>query len=289
MLRDAISLCRPRHWVKNVFVLAPLAFAAPADPMSSAGRVALAFAVFCLLSSAVYCLNDVLDREADRRHPRKRLRPVAAGRIGVPMALGLSTVLAASSLVAAIASLPRGVALVAALYLVNNLAYTTLLKHHAIIDVISIAIGFVLRLLAGALAVPALPSSWLVVCGFSVSLLLGLGNRRADLGSVGADATVRSSLKVYTAEKLDVLLSVAASVTLLSYMLYTVSAETQAAHGTTNLVYTTPVVAYGIFRYIFKTHESSGDGPVEILAGDPVFGAVVALWLATVVLLLATA
>jgi len=278
VIKDAVLLLRPKHWLKNVFVLFPLVFAHPSDLGPAGVRVALALAVFCLLSSAVYCVNDVLDREADRLHPRKRQRPVAAGRVSVPVALGIAVLLAAAGMTLATALLPSGVAIVAALYLVNNAAYTTVLKHHVIVDVISISIGFVLRLMAGALAVPAEPSSWLIVCGFALSLLLGLGKRRAELGSIGSNAAVRSSLSVYTAEKLDVLLSTAASLTLLSYMLYTVSADTQALHNTSNLVYTTPLVAYGVFRFIFKANEAKGDGPVEILTGDAVFALVGVLW-----------
>lgn len=287
MFKDLVSLVRPKHWSKNVFVLAPLAFAEPTGPfVPSAIRVGLAFLTFCLLSSAVYCVNDVLDRDADRLHPRKQRRPVASGRVSVATALILALVLAVAGIALTALTLPYGVTIAAALYLVNNAAYTTVLKHHAIADVLSIALGFVLRLLAGALAVPAVPTSWLLVCGFALSLLLGLGKRRAELGSIGADGNVRTSLKVYTAEKLDVMLSTAASLTLLSYMLYTVAPETQALHGTTGLVYTTPLVAYSVFRFIFKAHESRGDGPVEILSSDLVFAGVSVLWAVAVVAIL---
>lgn len=286
MLRDMITLLRPKHWLKNVFVLAPIVFAWPADFRQAAWRVALAFLVFCLLSGAVYCVNDVLDREADRQHLRKRNRPVAAGRVSVRAALIMAVGLVVIALTTAAVLLPGAVLLVSVLYLVNNAAYTTVLKHHVIVDVISISLGFVLRLLAGAWAVPAVPSSWLLVCGFALSFLLALGKRRAELVSIGANTTVRASLRVYTAEKLDVLLSSAASLTLLSYMLYTVSEDTQALHGTTNLVYTTPLVAYGIFRFIFKTHEGQADGPVEILSGDLVFPAIGLAWGLSIVAIL---
>ena len=286
MSRDVLSLVRPKHWLKNVFVLAPLVFAEPADLTSATARVAVAFAVFCLLSSAVYCINDVLDRDADRNHPRKRLRPVASGRIPVAGALAVGGLLLASGLALALVTLPAGVSVVAGLYLANNVAYTTFLKHRVIVDVISIAFGFVLRLLAGAHAVPAEPSSWLLVCGFAISLLLGLGKRRAELGSVGASARTRPSLRVYTSEKLDVLLSTAASLTLLSYMLYTVSAETQELHGTDSLVYTTPLVAYGVFRFIFKAQEARGDGPVEILSADLMFPTIGVMWAVSVLIII---
>jgi 4-hydroxybenzoate polyprenyltransferase len=278
----AFALIRPKHWLKTVFVLAPVIFSRPGNPLEAGSRVAAAFAVFCLLSSAVYCVNDVLDRHADRKHPRKRDRPVAAGHISAPAAFMLAAALAVAAMSLAALTLPSGVAVVAALYLANNAAYTTVLKHHAIVDVLSIAVGFVLRLMAGALAIPAAPSKWLLVCGFALSLLLALGKRRAELGSVGADSSVRNSLQVYTEQKLDVLLSTTASLTLLSYMLYTVAAETEALHATSSLVYTTPVVAYGVFRFIFKAHEARGDGPVEILSADPVFAGTGLVWMALV-------
>jgi 4-hydroxybenzoate polyprenyltransferase len=277
---------RPKHWLKNVFVLAPLAFAAGPNPITALPAVALAFLSFCLLSSAVYCFNDALDADRDRANPLKKHRPVAAGIISIPAAMAAAAVLAATAITIMAFWLPAAVLLVGLLYLLNNLFYSILLKHHAIVDVMSIASGFVLRLIAGALAIPVLPSSWLIVCGFSLALLLGFGKRRAELMILDAVPQYRSTLEVYTPAKTDVLLAISASLTLLSYMLYTVAPDTQRLHGTANLVYTVPFVAYGIFRFIFKVHEGRADGPVEILASDKVFALNGILWIVSSTLIL---
>jgi len=277
--RGLVALIRPKHWLKNVFVLAPLMFAVGQNPLAALPAVALTFASFCLLSSAVYCFNDAIDADRDRANPLKKHRPVAAGIIAVPAALAAAAVLAATAITVMASWLPAAVLFVGLLYLLNNLVYSTLLKHHAIVDVMSIAIGFVLRLIAGALAIPVVPSSWLIVCGFSLALLLGFGKRRAELMILNAVPHYRSTLEVYTPAKTDVLLAISASLTLLSYMLYTVAPDTQRIHSTANLVYTVPFVAYGVFRFIFKVHEGRADGPVEILASDKVFALNGILWI----------
>jgi 4-hydroxybenzoate polyprenyltransferase len=286
LLRDFVSLARPRHWLKNVFVLAPLGFAASADRLEALPRVGLAFVVFCLLSSAIYCANDALDADADRMHPTKRNRPVAAGRVSRAQALATAALVALAAFLLSVRLLPWGVTAAAGLYVINNAIYNAWLKNHVIADVMSIALGFVLRLLAGALAIPVDPSSWLLVCGFSLALLLGFGKRRTELATLERGGEYRRALAVYSVPKVDTLLAVCASLTLLSYMLYTVAPDTAQIHGTTRLVYTVPFVVYGIFRFIFKVQEGKGDGPVEILARDWVFTANGLLWAAAVALIL---
>src|SRR6185503_11751341 len=251
-------LLRPAHAVKNVFVLAPLVFAAHSSLAFEVPRALLAFAVFCLISSAVYCFNDTLDAAADRLHPTKRNRPVASGAISSSVAIGLSVALTLLGLGVSIALLPLPFTFTLLLYLGNNLLYGWFLKDKVIADVLSIAIGFVLRLLGGAAAIGVPPSSWLIVCGFSLALLLGFGKRRAELlNSEGSHARV--TLATYTAPKLDSLMSICGSVSLVSYMLYTVAPETAALHPTDKLVYTIPFVAYGIFRFIFKVQEGKAE------------------------------
>lgn len=285
-LHDLVRLCRPRHWTKNVFVLAPLLFN-ESRSLASAGIAAIvAFVCFCLWSSAVYCLNDVLDARVDRLHPQKRRRPVAAGRITVAWALGASAMVVVLTTVMATWTLPAAFVWVGMVYLANSLLYCLLLRNRVILDVLAIAIGFVLRLLAGCAAIDVVPSSWLLVCGFSLALLLGFGKRRAELTNLASPSTFRPVMECYSAAKLDVLLSIAASVCLLSYMLYTVSPETAQLHGTNKLVYTVPFVVYGIFRYVFKVHEGAGDGPVEILFQDPAFAASGVFWVIAVVAIL---
>lgn len=275
----AWRLLRPAHWVKNVFVLAPLAFAAHQAIVAAVPSALLAFASFCLLSSAVYCFNDALDADADRAHPTKRFRPVASGAIPAAAAIAMALVLAGAGLAAGFLLSPL-FTLLAALYLANNLLYSLVVKRKVIADVVSIAIGFVLRLLAGAAAIQVPASSWLLVCGFAVSLLLGFGKRRAEL-FIADDFSARATLISYTPAKLDALMSICGSISLLSYMLYTMAPDTVQTHQTDKLIYTIPFVAYGIFRFIFKVQEGKADDPVSILLHDHAIQGTVALWLTT--------
>ncbi|MBX6314906.1 MAG: decaprenyl-phosphate phosphoribosyltransferase [Isosphaeraceae bacterium] len=280
LLRAVVQIARPSHWVKNLFVVAPLLFGG-LPTWQAALRAVWAFGCFCLLASGIYCLNDVIDAPADRLHPRKRQRPVASGAIPVPAALALAAVLIGTALLGGRALSPRFV-LIGGLYVLNNLIYFAYLKHRVIVDVLLIAIGFVLRILAGCAALGLQPSPWILACGFSLALLLGFGKRRLEVDAVGLATGYRRSLQAYSAAKLNLLLGITASVCLLSYMLYTVSPQTIQRHGTENLIYTVPLVAYGIFRYLFQVQEGRCDGPVEVLLHDPVFTLIGLAWIAMV-------
>lgn len=264
-------MCRAHHWTKNVFVLAPLLFSGRMWVPSLWLASLVALLCFCLWSSGVYCLNDVLDAEKDRRHPRKCKRPIAAGRVAPTTALVLSFFLAASASILAYTLLPLAFLMFGAIYVLNALAYCLIVRNEIILDVLVIAIGFVLRLLAGCAAITVEPSSWLLVCGFSLALLLGFGKRRSEVALPNQPSEYRAVLKNYSSQKLDVLLAISSSVCLVAYMLYTVSPETVQRHGSEKLIYTVPFVAYGVFRYVFKAQEGVGDGPVDILLRDPVF------------------
>lgn len=266
-----IRTARVRHWVKNVFVLAPLVFAPHAGVIRLVPAATIGFFCFCLLASAVYFLNDAVDAEKDRNHPTKRMRPVAAGDISKVEAMVVSGTVAACAFAIGWRALPAAFCVFAALYLANNLLYSFVLKAHVIIDVMSIAIGFVLRLLAGATAIGVTPTSWLLVCGFCLALLLGFGKRRSEIGLAGHVEKHRETLSIYNAEKVDTAMAICAALALVTYMLYTVAAETRQLHGTDKLAYTVPFVVYGIFRFIFKVQEGTGAGPVDVLAKDPIF------------------
>lgn len=285
-LTSIISLCRPQQWIKNVFVLAPLLFSGAIGRFAAVEAAVLALACFCLWSSALYALNDVIDAESDRLHPRKRLRPIAAGLLPPRAACTLAVTLTILGLGIAYALLPLAFLCLGGLYLANSVAYCVFLKDRVIIDVIAIAIGFVIRLLAGCAAIEVAPTSWILVCGFSLALLLGFGKRRLEVEVLGNATGFRSSLQSYSAEKLNILLGITASTCLLSYMLYTVSSDTVHLHHTTRLVYTVPFVAYGIFRYIFKVQEGRSDGPVDVLVRDPIFALNGVLWGLAVVAIL---
>lgn len=280
MIKALVKLCRPQEWFKNLFLLAPLVFGGQIYSGSAVLGAFWAFAAFCLFSSAVYCWNDVIDAPSDRNHPRKRSRPVASGQIGSGLAVSLGALLAISALSLAWFVINAATAGFGALYLANSLAYIFVVKRQAILDILSIAVGFVIRLLAGCAAVHVEPSEWLLVCGFALALLLGFGKRRLELANLDQPESYRPSLKVYTVEKLNLMLGVSASICLLAYMLYSTSPQTIELHQTKKLVYTVPFVAYGVFRYIFKVQDGEGDGPLDVLVRDRAFLLNGALWAA---------
>jgi 4-hydroxybenzoate polyprenyltransferase len=287
-LRDLVIVCRPQQWVKNVFVLAPLLFSETMFVSGKLVSLVVATGCFCLFSSAVYIINDLIDRSRDRVHPRKSKRPIASGRLSVGAAIVLLSVLLFVGIAAAALVLPRSFLVCSYLYLFNSIIYCLWLKQRVILDVIVISIGFVLRLLAGCAAIVVTPSSWLVVCGFCLAMVLGFGKRRTEVETLSNGAEHRLVLLSYSPAKCDSLLAISTAVCLVAYITYTQAPQTVAYHRTTNLVYTAPLVAYGLFRYMLKTQEGKGgDGPSEILISDWVFPATGLLWVGAVLLILA--
>jgi 4-hydroxybenzoate polyprenyltransferase len=283
---EHLRLLRPHQWIKNGFVFVGLLFG---HAWSDAGRVGLAlaaFAGFCLLSSAIYVFNDLIDREQDRLHPDKRRRPLASGTVGVPAALLLLTFCGAAGLAIGIAQGPVQAAIFGA-YLVLNSAYTLGLKQVVILDVFIIAAGFMLRILAGTSGIGIAPSHWLLLCGLLLTLFLGFAKRRAELNALAEDsASHRKVLEHYSPALLDQMISVVSAGVLVAYSLYTVAPETVRLHGTPYLIYTVPFVLYGMFRYLFLLHRRGGGGDpaLELLGDRHLLGAsagwlIVTLWL----------
>jgi 4-hydroxybenzoate polyprenyltransferase len=281
-----IRLARPTHWVKNGFVAAPLLFARPEHFGRAAGLAAIAVAVYSLLASAIYCFNDVLDAESDRAHPTKRARPIASGAVTPALGVAWGLVLAVAALALAWWQLPPLFLAVLGAYVVNNALYNLRLKQLAIADVISIATGFVLRLVAGAIAIGVVASSWLLVCSFSLALFLGFGKRRSELALAEPGRAYRKVLAAYSTSTLDSAMSISATLTLMCYMLYTIAPETQATHHTANLVFTVPPVFYAMFRFIFMVQAAKGESPEELLLSDGVMLGTGAAWVGLVVLVL---
>lgn len=292
-----LRLMRPLQWVKNGFVLVGLLFGHAWNDPLRVSQALLACAAFCLLSSAVYVMNDLIDREADRRHPLKRRRPLASGAVGVPAALALMTACLAGGYALVALSDSRAAWLFYA-YVALNVAYTLGLKHVVVLDVFIIAAGFMLRILAGTLGIGIAPSQWLLLCGLMLTLFLGFAKRRAELGTLAASAKPgdaasghaaghRRVLEHYSTALLDQMMTVATAGTIVSYSLYTVSPETLALHGTPHLIYTVPFVIYGMFRYLFLLHRRGGGGdPAQQLLTDPHLLAALAGWVALVLLML---
>lgn len=271
--RDLIQLMRPHQWVKNLFVFPAPLFGHALTHFEPVLLLGVTFIAFCLLSSAVYVFNDVLDYRHDRTHPSKRTRPIAAGRVGTKTGVVFGLVLC---LLALALSWTIGTALgiVALLYLANNVAYFVLFKKKVVADVLSIALGFLLRILAGAHATGIEPSSWLVVCGFSLALFLGFCKRRSEIGlfDAGSDAEQsRAVLNVYSEDKLNLLCTSTATIAIVTYMLFTVSPATIETHGTTYMIYTSPFVVYAVFRYLMKALELRAEDASTSAMRDPGF------------------
>jgi 4-hydroxybenzoate polyprenyltransferase len=279
MLGDWLRLLRPRHWVKNGFVLAPLLFSGRAADSAILLDALLAFAAFCLAASAVYAFNDVVDRAEDRVHPVKRLRPVAAGRISPGTAYVAAAVLAVLALGVASLAGPLSALCIAA-YLALNVAYSVWLKHLVLLDVFAIATFFLLRLLAGAAAVQVRPSVWLLLCGGLLALYLGFAKRRHELLVLGDESSDhRSVLAQYSPPFLDQISSVLLAVTLVSYLMYSLTSETAAKVGSDALSYGVPFVLYGMFRYLYLVHKRGLGSPTEIVLTDRPLIISAGLWL----------
>jgi len=286
-MKDLIRLLRPHQWLKNGFVFVGLLFGhAWNDPVKVSGAL-FAFAAFCLLASGVYVMNDLIDREEDRRHPTKRRRPLASGAVGVPSALALLAACLAGGFALAMMGGSEAPWLFFA-YVALNVAYSMGLKHVVVLDVFIIAAGFMLRLLAGTLGLAIAPSQWLLLCGLMLTLFLGFAKRRAELNALaGEGAGHRPVLEHYTPALLDQMMTVATSGTIVSYSLYTVSPETVALHGTTALITTVPFVLYGMFRYLYLLHRRGGGGDPSLqLLTDGHLLASLAGWLVLVLVLL---
>ena len=259
---------RPRQWVKNLFVFAGVIFSQQLLTPRIWPALA-AFAIFCGLSGAIYLFNDVADRDKDRLHESKRLRPVASGALPLGAAVGFGVLLLAGCLAAAFRLSPS-FGLVALAYGALLTAYSVWLKHVVILDVLTVAAGFVLRAVAGAVAVDVEISGWLLICTILIALFLALGKRRHEYRSLTGDAAAhRPILAEYSEGFLDQMISVVTASTVITYALYTMSAETVAKFHTRLLPLTLPFVLYGIFRYLYLLYRRDlGDNPSDLLVTD---------------------
>ena len=261
MISDLIRLARPRHWVKNVFVVMPVPFAVAAGADFHGARFLLGLLGFCLVNSAVYVGNDIVDADADRHHNRKRNRPVASGVVRPGVAAVFGGVLLACGLGMCAATRSESAISVAIAYVAINVVYTGGAKHFAVLDVFFVAAGFVLRVYLGCFLVDAMPSSWLLLCSSGLALFLGFAKRRSDLnGETGTDH--RPSLQGYSQAFLDQAMALSAAVALVSYALYTVNSEVLREG---RQLASLPFVAYGIFSYLRLVGvDGAGESPVDI-------------------------
>jgi len=300
MLRDISKAIRTRQWAKNALLFAGFVFAGKlrangAMVWGDLARVLMAFACFCALSGVTYLINDWQDLERDRLHPVKRNRPLAAGRISLQGAAVLGGVLTLALIYGIYRSAPDTwpFGLAALTYVVLTLSYSFKLKHEVVIDVLCLAAGFVVRVVAGCLAIPVQISPWIIFCTFNLALFVALCKRRAELLEVGGGAGTRKVLAGYTPDMLDTFIAIAAGLTIISYSLYTFSAPHAIALGgklsqTPLMMTSIPFVVYGVFRYLLLAHSSPvGGEPEQMLRDKPLLltGVLWALWIAMLTLL----
>jgi 4-hydroxybenzoate polyprenyltransferase len=285
---DLFRLMRPHQWVKNSFVLTGLLFGHAWQNPTLVTQVIFAFVAFCLISSTIYILNDIVDIEQDRHHPTKRNRPLPSGKLKISVAAVFAIFLGMAALTLA-SFAANAVVIILLIYALMNVAYSLKLKHVVILDVFIIAAGFMLRILAGTLGLGIPPSQWLLLCGLMVTLFLGFSKRRAEIIALSDDKSAhRKVLQDYSPVLLDKIIVITAAGLIMSYSLYTMNPETIRIHGTANLIYTVPFVIYGVFRYIFLLHhQSRGTDTAKDLVRDPHLLIVLLGWLITTIALIA--
>jgi 4-hydroxybenzoate polyprenyltransferase len=286
-LAALLEALRPAQWVKNGFVFAALIFSRNLLTVDRTLRVAYAAGLFCLMASALYLLNDVMDAAEDRQHPTKRSRPIASNRVSAQTALRVATFLALIALAGAWV-LDVQFLIWLTVYGAINVLYSLFLKHIMLLDLFVIAAGFVCRVVAGGVVIHVEISPWLIVCTTLLALFLALTKRRHELVLLGSNASNhRSSLAHYSPYFLDQLIGIVTASTLMSYALYTLSSDVTKKFPGKRLELTIPFVLFGIFRYLYLVHRTSeGGNPTRLLLADRVLLAVVVLWAAAVVLII---
>ncbi|THB66495.1 MAG: decaprenyl-phosphate phosphoribosyltransferase [Desulfovibrio sp.] len=287
-LRAVVRLMRPHHYIKNLFVFMPLFFAHQLGDIQAAVSAVWAFLAFCLASSAVYIFNDLHDVAEDRLHPHKRHRPLASGQVSRCKAVGVMALLLAGAAGLAAGLLPLGVLAFLGGYLVLNVAYTVFFKHMAVIDVMCVAAGFVLRVFAGGAAVGVEVSHWLVLMTFLLAVFLGLAKRWGDLMLVdNGDQAPRKSLHGYNTQFVAAAMSTMAAVVIVSYIQYTVSEDVAVKHGTEHLYLTTFWVVIGLLRYMQQAFvQRRTCPPTRMVLRDVLLQAVILCWIVTFYFLL---
>ncbi len=268
-MKDIFKLIRVPQWIKNFFVFIPLVYSRNLFHTDYLIKSLTAFFIFCLLSSVVYVINDIIDAEADRHHPLKKMRPIASGKISNANGITIAIILLALGLLLSIYTNSM-FKIFAGLYLVINIFYSFKLKHLVLLDIFSIAAGFMIRVTAGALNISVEISSWLILTTMFLSLFLAVMKRRSELVVAGDEqSSTRKVLEFYSTNFIDQMATIAAASVIISYALYTVSLRTVTVFQTEHLIYTTPFVVFGIFRYMYLViNHNKGENTTEIMVTD---------------------
>lgn len=272
-------LLRTKQWIKNLFIFAPIVFAKKVFDGASLVKVIVAALLFCFLTSCIYILNDIEDITKDATHPVKKLRPIANGEVSKKNALLIVAVLLPISIILGM-FLEVNFGIIMTVYFLNNYLYSRFLKRMVIIDVMSIAIGFVLRVIGGAEVIDVYISPWILMCTLFLALFLGFSKRRNEIITLGNEAIkFRENLEEYTVEFIDNMISVVIAMTLVAYAMYTFFSQNDVYIMTA----TVPLVIYGVFRYQYLVHRRNGGGsPEDTILSDKTLLGVVTLWVVMV-------
>jgi 4-hydroxybenzoate polyprenyltransferase len=286
-LYNLIESLRPKQWTKNLFLFAGVFFSGQVFVPEQILKIFLGFFLFVLASGGIYLLNDIIDIESDRVHPKKSQRPIASGRVGKKTGYCYFILFILISTIYSL-YLNRDFGLYVVTYVLVNVIYTLKTKHIVILDVMSISLGFLIRVLAGCVLISVTPSDWLIVCSINISLFLGFCKRRQELNLLAVnDNNTRYVLKIYNNGFLNQIIAIVTSASFISYILYTVSSETVDRLGTRNLVFTIPFVLYGIFRFLFLIYvEPVDENPTDIIFKDKPFVLNGILWCLTALVII---
>ncbi len=290
-MRNYISILRPSHWTKNMFVFVGLIFGGKLagsidEVLLSVGSAVGAFFCFSLASSAIYIFNDITDRQTDRAHPEKSKRPIATGAVTVGGAIVVSMLCAVVAVVGSFL-LARSLAIIIVGYILLMVLYSLILKRMMILDCIVISIGFCLRAVAGAVVVGVFISPWMLICTFALCLFLGFGKRRSEVAQLSEEGeSFRKTLAGYTPELLAHMLDVTSGLAIVCFLLYSMDDRTIRIFGTNNLVYTTPLVLYCVFRFSALIQKGGYSGPVQFILSDFPFQVSFALWVVSCILII---
>ena len=288
MAKNLLISMRPKQWVKNVFIFAPMIFSLHMFQKAFIIRSLLAFFVFSLITGAIYIFNDILDREKDRLHPEKKERPIAAGRLTIASA-GIFAAFLLAGMLALSMMINREFFYISLFYALLNIAYSMFLKSIVILDIMVIALGFVLRVMVGAAVNQLVLYPWILISTFLLAIFLALIKRRQELLKMqdqNSDKITRKTLAIYTVNLLDQMISVSTATTLISYIMYVLSPDVQQKFRTANLFYTVPFVIFGIFRYLYLAYaKGEGESPSEIIYTDLPFTLNIIIWVSVFILL----
>jgi 4-hydroxybenzoate polyprenyltransferase len=288
MIKNLMISMRPKQWVKNVFIFAPMIFSLHLFQLEFIKRSLLASILFSLIAGAIYIFNDILDREKDRQHPEKKNRPIADGRLSIASA-GIFAALLLAGVLTLTAFINREFFYISLFYALLNILYSLILKSIVIIDIMVVALCYVLRLMVGAAVNHIVLFPWILICTFLLAIFLALIKRRQELlkiASIHPEQVTRKTLKSYNVSMLDQMISIATATTLISYIMYALSPDVQQKFHTTKLFYTVPFVIFGIFRYLFLSYvQGEGESPSEIIYTDLPFTVNIILWVSVFILL----